>query len=389
MPWREVTVMFERKEFISLALGEGGTIWSLCRRFGISRKTGYKWLRRYCEEGEGGLKDRSRRPKRSPRRSSPVVEEAVLEVKGKYREWGGRKIHDRLKEQGMNGVPAPSTITGILRRQGFIDEEESRKHKAWQRFEAQAPNDLWQMDFKGHFEAAIGRCHPLSILDDHSRYSICIDACGDEKGETVQRSLVRVFRRYGLPWAFLVDRGGPWGRDPEHPFSKLSVWLMRLGIGVIHSRPYHPQTIGKVERFHKTLKAGVIGDCTGRELLECQRRFDEWRAIYNLERPHEALGGAVPATRYHQSKRDFPQTLPPIEYAPEDDVRKVTDGGWVYYHGKRYRLSSTFKGYYVALRHTTEDGLMDVFFCNQRVAQINLKDHNCPTKSVTHVPVHL
>lgn len=389
MPWREVTVMCERKEFIRLAMGEGATISSLCRGFGISRKTGYKWMRRYVEEGEAGLKDRSRRPKGSPSRSSREVEEAVVELRGKHPAWGGRKIHDRLKARGMNWVPAASTVTGILRRQGLMDGEESRRHKAWQRFEAEAPNDLWQMDFKGHFQIAHGRCHPLTILDDHSRYSICVDACGDEKGETVQRRLAKVFGRYGLPWAFLVDRGGPWGRDALHPFSKLSVWLMRLGIAVIHARPYHPQTIGKDERFHRTLKAEVIGYCIGRELLECQTRFDDWRSVYNLERPHEALGGAVPAARYHQSKRNFPETLPPIEYAPEDHVRKVTDGGWVFYRGKQYRLSSTFKGYYVAFRHTPQDGVMDVFFCNQRIAQIDLKDNNASPKSVTHVPVHL
>lgn len=389
MPWREVTVMSERKEFVTLAMVEGANISRLCRRFGISRKTGYKWIRRYLEEGEPALVDRSRRPKRSPRRTSPGVEEAVLKLRGKHPAWGGRKIQDRLKVRGVNGVPAISTVTDILKRHGLIDEEQSVKHKAWRRFEAGAPNDLWQMDFKGHFEAAFGRCHPLTVLDDHSRYSLCIDACEDEKGETVRGSLVRVFRRYGLPSAFLVDQGSPWGSDPQHPYTPLTVWLMRLGITVIHARPYHPQTLGKDERFHRTLKAEVINYCKGLELLNCQSRFDAWRSVYNLERPHEALNMNVPASRYRESKRSFPQTLPPIQYSPQDQVRKVSYGGLICYRGKGYRIPKAFKGYYIALRHTAQDGIMDVFFCNQRIAQINLMDHNHSPKSVTHVSAHL
>ena len=165
MPWREVTVMSERKEFVTLAMVEGANISRLCRRFGISRKTGYKWIRRYLEEGEPALVDRSRRPKRSPRRTSPWVEEAVLKLRGKHPAWGGRKLQDRLKVRGVNGVPAISTVTDILRRHGLIDEEQSVRHKAWRRFEAGAPNDLWQMDFKGHFAAALGRCHPKGLIE--------------------------------------------------------------------------------------------------------------------------------------------------------------------------------------------------------------------------------
>lgn len=389
MPWKEADLMSLRKEFVTLAMVDGANISCLCRRFGISRKTGYKWIGRYLAEGDSGLVDRSRRPGCSPWRTPLGMEEAVLEVRERHPAWGGRKIHHRLKAEGMEGLPAPSTITDILRRGGRIDAEESRKHKAWQRFEAQAPNDLWQMDFKGHFQAARGRCHPLTVLDDHSRYSVCLDACENEKGETVRRSLMCVFRRYGLPLAILVDQGGPWGKDPQHPFTTLSVWLMRLSIRVIHARPYHPQTIGKEERFHRTLKAEVVNYCGGLPLSQCQRRFDAWRAIYNLERPHEALDMNVPANRYRESKRGFPEVLPPIQYGPHDQVRKVTDGGWIFYRGKEYRIPKAFKGYYVALRHTTEDGIMDVFFCNQKVAQINLREHNHSSKCVTHVPEHL
>jgi transposase InsO family protein len=318
------------------------------------------------------------------------MEEAVLELRGRHPAWGGRKIHHRLKARKVQGVPAPSTITGILRRHGLLDDEESAKHKAWQRFEAEAPNDLWQMDFKGHFQAASGRCHPLTVLDDHSRYSLCVDACNNEKGETVRGSLMGVFRRYGLPLAMVVDQGSPWGNPgASHHFTALTVWLMRLGMRVIHARPYHPQTLGKDERFHRTLKAEVINYCKNLELHQCQLRFDAWRDVYNLERPHQALDMNVPASRYRESKRSFPETLPPIEYGPEDQVRKVTYGGWIYYLGKEYRIPKAFKGYYVALRHTMEDGIMDVFFCNQKVAKINLRDHNYHSKCVTHVPEHL
>lgn len=376
MPWKEVSLMSLRKEFVSLAMGEGYNFSQLCDRFHISRKTGYKWVNRYLGEGESGLSNRSRRPTTSPAKTPEEIEEKVMGIRTKHPAWGGRKIAARLKALGMEEVPAASTITAILKRHGCIDPEQSLKHQPWRRFEADSANDLWQMDFKGHFEVVGGRCHPLTVLDDHSRYALGLQACRNETGATVQQRLSAVFRCFGLPKRILVDNGSPWGSDPEHPYSPLTVWLMRLGIGVVHSRSYHPQTLGKDERFHRSLGAEVLHYCIQTTIEQCQQRFDQWRELYNTERPHEALGMAVPASRYRLSARCFPEILPPIEYGPDDQVRKVQHGGKISYGNKEYRLPKAFRGQRVALRPTACDGVMDVYFCNQIIHQIDLRNPN-------------
>jgi transposase InsO family protein len=230
------------------------------------------------------------------------------------------------------------------------------------------------MDFKGHFATAQGRCHPLTVLDDHSRYALGLEACADERTATVKERLTRIFRRYGLPRKMLMDNGSPWGADWEHPYTPLTVWLLRLGLGVTHSRPYHPQTLGKDERFHRTLKAEVLTYCQGLELPQYQPRFDAWRLIYNLERPHEALGLAVPASRYLVSPRRFQETLPPLEYGPGDQVRKVQAEGWISFRGQDFHLGRAFRGEVVALRPTSSDGVWEVVFCSQRITKIDLKN---------------
>jgi transposase InsO family protein len=374
MPWLQVTLMSLRKEFVVLAMADSANMARLCQRFGISRKTGYKWLARYLGEGDAGLGDRGRRPRASPWVTPPVMEEAVVRVREAHPAWGGRKIRARLQALGWAAVPVASTITAILKRHGLIDPAESRQHRAWQRFEAAAPNELWQMDFKGHFAAAPGRCHPLTVLDDHSRYALGLEACADEQTATVRQRLTGVFRRYGLPRRLLVDNGSPWGADWEHPYTPLTVWLMRLGLGVSHARPYHPQTLGKGERFHRTLQAELLKYCQGLELPQCQRRFDAWRLSYNLERPHEALKLAVPASRYRVSPRSFPRTLPPIEYGPGDVVRKVQADGSISYRHQEFRLGKAFRGELVALRPTSIDGIWEVVFCNQKIAQLDFKN---------------
>ena len=376
MPWQESTIMSQRLEFVTLIQQEGANMARLCRRFGISRKTGYKWLNRFQEGGVEALADRSRRPARSPGSTRQHVEDAILGVRDEHPVWGGRKIRVCLEKQGWSGLPSPSTITAILRRKNRIADEEAEKHRAWQRFEAEAPNDLWQMDFKGHFAIAEGRCHPLTVLDDHSRFSMAIRACSNERGETVQTQLTAIFRGYGLPLRILVDNGSPWGSGGSHPYSPLTAWLIRLGIKVIHSRPYHPQTTGKEERFHRTLKAEVIGQRLFQDLTDCQVHFDRWRNIYNFERPHEALDMDVPASRYRESSREFPAVLPPIEYGPDDMVRKVQHGGAVHFRGQVYNIPKAFRGYAVAIRPTLDDGVFDVFFCQHKVAQIDLAEHN-------------
>ena len=371
MPWRECSSVSEREEFVKLVELESSNVSVLCRRFGISRKTGYKWLNRYESVGCAALCDRSRRPHTSPEKTCEAMEAAVLSVRTEHSAWGGRKIRRVLLNAGHQGVPSASTITAILHRHGLIDEAESSKHKAWMRFEHERPNDLWQMDFKGHFAMDLGRCHPLTVLDDHSRYCVGLEACGNERTGTVRERLTGVFRRYGLPCRMLMDNGSPWGNDADHPWTPLTVWLLRLGVGVSHGRPYHPQTQGKDERFHRTLKAEVLSGRSFENLPSCQSAFDDWRETYNVRRPHEALELNTPITRYAVSPRFFPEALPPIEYGPGDTVRHVYDGGQITLRNREYRVGKAFRGYPVALRPTLCDGVLDVYFCTERIGWID------------------
>jgi len=371
MPWKERSIMSERLEFVYLALQEGANRSDLCRRFGISRETGYKWIKRFEEEGVAGLEDESRRPHTSPNRTSEEMERLVLKAKREHSAWGGRKVRTLLIREGYEGVPSASTITEIFRREGLLDRIESVKHKPWQRFERESPNELWQMDFKGHFAMREGRCHPLTVLDDHSRFNVGLWACGNEQAQTVKEHLTQTFRIYGLPEYMLVDNGAPWGQDGEHPYTFLTVWLLRLGVQVIHSGAYHPQTGGKDERFHRTLKAEVLQGRFFQNLPHVQAAFDQWRPIYNCQRPHEGIGMEVPASRYRPSERLYPEQLPPIEYAPGDIVRKVQNGGWVHFHNHVYRVGKAFYGYPVALRPTETDGLWTVFFMTYPIILID------------------
>jgi len=371
MPWREATPMSERSEFLNFVRRRGLTMSALCHRYGVSRKTGYKWLRRARESGPEGLADRSRRPHHSPARTPPAVEAVICSLRTEQPAWGGRKLHHLLQHEGFAYPPAPSTITGILRRNGLLTPGR-RTQRDWQRFEEPYPNGLWQMDFKGHFAMSAGRCHPLTVLDDHSRFNLCLAACPNERAETVQDHLTGVMQRYGLPERLLMDNGSPWGSDAAHQHTWLTAWLIRLGVTVLHGRPYHPQTQGKEERFHRTLGLEVLARRpTWQSLLEVQHAFDVWRDVYNLRRPHEALDHATPASRYQPSSRPFPVSLPPIEYAPGDQVRRVQDKGRISFRGREFRVSRGFTGEPVGLRPTT-DGVWAVYYCHQQIGQVDL-----------------
>lgn len=373
MPWPEASTMLLRQEFVLLARQPSANRRALCRRFGISAKTGYKWLTRAGHEGAAGLHDRSRRPRHSPRRTAAWVEAAVLAAYAATH-WGGRKLRRRLSDLGQVAVPAASTITAILHRHGAPIGAATGGAGPYQRFEHDAPNALWQMDFKGHFPLrAGGRCHPLTVLDDHSRFALTLTACGNEQGGTVQAALTRCFERYGLPERLLMDNGPPWGSDAHHRHTPVTAWFMRLGIAVSHGRPYHPQTQGKVERFHRTLALELLRTQVWRNLAHCQAAFDPWRTRYNCERPHDALALAVPATRYRPSPRPFPAVLAPIEYPPGDAIRRVHADGHISFRGHTLLISKAFRGYPVGLRPTGVDGCFDVFFCQFRVHSIDLR----------------
>jgi transposase InsO family protein len=378
MPWKETTTMSLRIEFIHLAGVEGANLSELCRLFGISRKTGYKWLKRYREGGENGLADRSRRPHHSPQRSSAKIEGAVIEVRQKHPAWGGRKIRAYLQRKGHGQLPSPSTITEILRRNDQINAEEALKHRAFQRFEMEQPNQLWQMDFKGYFALEEGGyCHPLTVLDDHSRFLVGLKACPNETRQTVQEQLSGIFRCYGLPERMLMDNGSPWGDDADSPHTMLTAWLIRLGVQISHGHPYHPQTQGKDERLHRTLQDELLSRHTLTNLQHCQLHFDRWREVYNCERPHEALQMQSPSECYQPSPRPFPDVLPPILYDTTDIIRKVDAGGKIYFRNCTFHVGKAFRYNPVALRPTQIDGDYDVFYCNHQVAQISLREHNC------------
>jgi len=389
MPWNEVTSVELRAEFVRLAQGEGANISQLCERFQVSRKTGYKWLARFRSRGDSGLGDQSRRPAVSPRQTPNDVEAEVLRLRDQHPAWGGRKIHARLVALKRKNVPAPSTITAILHRHGRI-EPESAAPRAFVRFERDRPNELWQMDCKGHCATASGRCHPLTVLDDHSRYCVGLHACTDERGETVQAQLTTIFRCFGMPERILCDNGPPWGTaGAETQWTGLTVWLLKLGIRVSHGRAYHPQTQGKDERFHRTLNVEVIQRQTWSDVAACQRQFDPWRRIYNHERPHESLDMGVPASRYRVSERAFPALLRPWEYGATDAVRKVSIDGTISYKGNELPLGKAFRGERVAVRPTITDGVFKIFFGVHEIVEFDLSEENpvsSPYPSTSHEP---
>jgi transposase InsO family protein len=361
----------ERSEFVTFAREEELSLSALCRRFGISRKTGYKWLRRARDAGPTGLADRSRRPRRSPLRTDPAMEQLICHLRQEHPAWGGRKLHHLLRYDGVRRAPAPSTITDILRRHGLLNPER-RTQRDWQRFEAPAPNALWQMDFKGDFPVGERRCYPLTVLDDHSRFNLCLQACPNQQGVTVQERLTGVFQRYGLPERLLVDNGPPWGSTEAHPHTWLTAWFIRLGITVSHGHPHHPQTQGKEERFHRTLAVEVLARRPmGRDWADVQADFDTFRDLYNFRRPHEALGHLPPASRYQPSVRSFPTHLPAIEYAPGDQIRKVDKEGHISFRGRPWLVSRAFVGEPVGLR-AVADGVWDIYYCHQRVGKVDV-----------------
>jgi len=379
MPWREVSKMEERREFVRLASLEGANLRELCRRFGIHPDTGYKWLKRW-RAGEV-LAERSRRPHESPSRTVAEMEERILAIRDAHPAWGGRKIAHCLRRKGVT-PPAVSTVHAILQRHGRIEPRQGGK-PASQRFEREAPNLLWQMDFKGWIRLGNGvRCYPLTIVDDHSRYVPCLQACADQQKTTVQAHLTATFRRYGLPDAMFVDNGSPWGDASGRHWTGLRIWLLKLGVDLIYSRPYHPQSRGKNERFHRALYDEVFDLEIFHNLAQVQRALDAWHEVYNYERPHEGIGMAVPADRYRPSPRPFPRKLPQLDYAEHEIVRTVLRSkDYISFKGRLWKVPEAFRGERVAIRPRGPDGHYGVFFASHQIATIDLT----APKSVGHV----
>lgn len=361
MPWHTQTYMSQRLEFVVLATGSGLAFSELCRRFGVSRKTGYKWLARYRAGGQGALADRSRRPHRSPRLVGAKVAQAVIALRDETT-WGGRKLRRSLQLKGFTPLPAASTCTEVLRRADRLKKDGAQGPV--RRFERPFPNDLWQMDHKGDFPTQSGqRCHALTVLDDHSRFNLVLDAADNQRTATVQAALTTAFARYGLPEAILCDNGATWrslGDGSGH--TPLTVWLLRLGVRVLHGRPYHPQTQGKEERFHRTLKNELLIRHTWRDLAHCAGEFSRFRQRYNHERPHDALDQHTPASRYQPSVRALPAHLPALEY-PGMEVRVVRAKGVITFRNQTWAIGQAFASLPIGLRPSPQaDGQWEACF---------------------------
>jgi transposase InsO family protein len=370
MVWKAVSVMEQRQELVRLAMMEGANRRELFRRFGVSPETGYKWLGR-AASGEA-LADHSRKPLSNPLRCDDAVEQAVLALRDQHPAWGARKIANVLERRGQE-VPACSTVHAILVRHHRILPKRGGD-PASLRFERPEPNELWQMDFKGSSTLGNGeKLYPLTVVDDHSRYALCIGACGDERGSTVKAQLEQVFAIYGLPQAFFVDNGNPWGDSQGGQWTKFRVWLLKYGIQLIHARPHHPQSRGKNERFHRSMDDEVFAMRPLANRGEAQHIFTKWRGIYNHDRPHEGIAMLRPAERYRPSPRSMPTKLPQVEYGEREIVRKVSPSKESFsFKGRDWTISKAFKGERLAIRPHDRDGTYGVYFGSNLIKTIDL-----------------
>jgi transposase InsO family protein len=340
MAWKESKVQEQRMEFVIAVSRRQATKTKLCQEFGISRPTGDRWLKRYSAEGIEGIKELSRRPHSSPRRTETKVEEQVVQLRQGRPDWGARKLQHLLRQQEIQ-LPA-TTIHRILERYDLIRDCD-RRVRAVQRFEREQPNQLWQMDFKGPkgWDEPVG---PLSVLDDHSRYALALDSTGSTQAEGVQTVLERVFREHGVPEQMLMDHGTPWFNAQAHQgWTRLTVWLMDQDIRLYFSGIRHPQTQGKVERFHRTLTQALLRRGTPEESHR-QVWLDDFRHEYNCVRPHEALQMRTPRQIWHKSPRAYQQSPCYGQYPAGSDIRELDKGGQLRFGNRRYAISKALAG---------------------------------------------
>lgn len=365
MPWNQVTPMDEKTQFIADVLRHTLSISELCARYNVSRKTAYKWIRRYQAEGPAGLRERSRRPRTCPHQTPSDIEAAIVEARRKHPRWGAKKLLRILSKREPHCVwPARPTVCNILDRHGLIEHPPRRRslgHPGKPSAKASAPNELWSADFKGQFRTADGiYCYPLTVTDNHSRmllgcHGLLTTACADAK--PVFR---RLFQEYGLPDRIRTDNGVPFATTSLARLSTLSAWWVRLGVMPDLIEPGKPQQNGKHERMHKTLKAETTRPPAA-TLRSQQRRFDHFREEYNHERPHEALDQETPASQYQTSIRPYPSKLPRLEYPAHFETRLVSDNGGIRWNCHWVNVSSCCAREYVGLEEI-DDGVWDVYF---------------------------
>ena len=364
MAWKTVDVHEQRVRFVVTAAERTRPFSSLCAEFGISRPTGYLWLRRYRQAGVRGIAERTRKPHSSPRRTEPCLESRVAQARMRYPDWGARKLRVVLSREGVE-LPS-STIHRILLRRGLVRPEDQHT-TAPQRFERERPNELWQMDFKGPrgWPQPVG---PLSVLDDHSRYLIALAANGSTHGEPVRQQLEEAFQRCGVPEGMLMDHGTPWwGHLSPSGHTRLSLWLMRQGIRLHWSRIRHPQTQGKVERFHGCLQRALMRRGSPQDHM--QAWLDDYRWEHNHVRPHEALDMKTPASVWMPSPRRYDPQPPRWEYPEGTWVLKVGSDGKVRAKGHNWKINKALAGEWVQLVPTGPRWM--VFYCATLIREID------------------
>jgi len=352
----------------------------LCARYGISRKTGYKWLARHAAEGLPGLLDRSHAPHSCPHQLDPELAELLCTARRHHPDWGPRKLLDWLipRHPGIapEAWPAVSTAGDLLARQGLVPKRRRRRahqHPGVVPATTAAPNDLWTTDFKGQFLTRDGHwCFPLTLSDQHTRYLLACRGLPDIQGRGVRPVFERAFREYGLPLAIRTDNGVPFASCGLHGLSWLNVWWLRLDIQHQRIHPASPQENGAHERMHRTLKAGACRPPQA-NLPTQQRAFNRFRTLYNEERPHEALQGQTPASRYQPSPRPYPERLPPVEYPGHFLVKKVTNAGTIRLKHKLLFLANPLRQHPVGLEET-DDGIWSIYFCHVLLAKVDERD---------------
>jgi transposase InsO family protein len=357
MPWKASTPVDLRKEFI-MRLGRGERLTDLCREYGIARKTGEKFKRRFREHGLPGLQDRSRAPGVIPHKTPPELVEVIVAHRRPHPTWGPRKLKETLQTALGRVLPAASTIGDILTTAGLIAPRQPRpRHHATPTGlrEAAAPNDVWCIDYKGQFRLGAGTyCYPLTITDQFSRFILCCEGMGAIADDAAREQCLEVFATHGLPTVIRSDNGVPFASTGLAGLTKLSVLWLRLGIELERTRPAHPQDNGRHERMHRTLKQETTRPARA-NLLQQQERFDAFVDEFNRHRPHEGLAMRPPAAVYVPSSTTCPTTLPALDYPTCDDVSRVGSTGMLHLRGRRQLyLSTALAGEYVGLREDNE-----------------------------------
>jgi transposase InsO family protein len=370
MSWINTNPMEQKISFITQAQQmTRGAMAGLCREFGISRKTGYKWRKRYQQEGNlRALEERSRRPLRSPRCTSGLLQERILELRAPDG-WGARKIAHLLWQEGW--TVSVATVHRVLLRHGEVHRLDQHA-AAPKRFERAEPNDLFQVDFKGPMGRSGAKDEPLSILDDHSRYAAGLFAMRDHRWQRVQDCFTEVFERYGKPRQMLLDHGAPWWNNQNGwGLSRLSVFLIEQDIDLIFSRVAHPQTQGKVERFHRTLSRSMRRQGLPEKWEQWQSRYDDFLQRYNYVRPHHSLDMQTPAQRYRRSSRNYQSQVMPWSYPDTLQVLRVDTNGMIRWQARRYFVCEALVHHQVAVEQIGRHLL--VRFRNMYLREIDLE----------------